>query len=237
MQHTLSRAGSISGENQLLALCGLVAITCVAFVPATPGPILFQIPEVIIPFGISIALGLYTVRMARRRHSSGGPNIQYVWAGALGSGAIGVVWMGLHLYYGLPIDVLPDKILTVLSGGIAAGVFVGQSTGDDRQPDLPTNRARVLAETSWTTRSGATPILEAVVEALADLEGDDPLDVDSIYESIDPDVFPRLRAQDDSQWQLLFYTDDYEIRVSGHGTVTVYAIDSPPEQHSHLPSR
>lgn len=227
MNYDVSLPGIDSGENHLLLLSGLVATICVVFVPATPGPNFFEIPEVIVPLGISIGLSLYTVRLQRRTQPPDRPDplVKYVWAGALTSGAIGAFWMGLHLYYGLPIDVLPDKILTLLSGGLTAGVFLGRSAGVDRGADRPTDRARVVAETSWTTRSGSSPILEAIVETLADLEGVDPVDVDPLYDSIDPDVFSGLQAQDDSQWQLLFYVDEYEVRVSSHGTVTVYGLE------------
>ncbi|WP_226004666.1 HalOD1 output domain-containing protein [Natrinema salinisoli] len=219
-------------ENHLLVLSGLVALVCVAFISATPGPKFFEIPEVIVPLGVSIGLSLYTVRLQRRNRPTDRPDpmITYVWAGALASGAIGAFWMGLHLYYGLPIDVLPDKILTVLSGGLAVGVFLGRSASTGYRPDADADRARVVAETSWTTPSEPSSILEAVVETLADLEGVDPHELGPLYDSIDPEVFDGLQAQDDSHWQLLFYADEYEVRVNSHGTVTVYSLESPDDR-------
>lgn len=226
-----SRPGGTRWENHLFALSGLVAVVCLASIPYTPGPTVFEIPEVIIPLGISLGLGLYTVRLQRRNHGSDQfkPMVKYGWAGALVSGAIGAFWMALHVYYGLPIDVLPDKILTVLSAGIAAGVLVGRSVGQNRQTNPPTERTRVLAETSWASRSGPTPIFGAVVEVLAELEEADPVELHPLNEHIDPELFAELRAQDAAPWQLLFSTDKYEIRVSSHGTVTVYSADSLEE--------
>lgn len=234
MQYNVSRMRGVRWETHLLALSTLITIACLMFISATPGPQLFQIPEVIVPLGVSIGLSLYTVRLQRRnrRFDRADPTLWYVWAGAVASGAIGAFWMGLHLYYGLPIDVLPDKILTVLSGGLAAGVAIGRSAATGRRTAHQTDRVRVLAETSWTNRSGSTPVLEAVVETLAELEGVDPIELEPLYESIDPDVFVDLRAQDDSQWQLRFHVDEYEVRVNGHGTVTVYGIEAPTDPPS-----
>ncbi|MDF9747219.1 HalOD1 output domain-containing protein [Natrinema salsiterrestre] len=232
MNYEGSRPGFDCGECHLLVLSGLVALVCVVFVPATPGPEFFEIPEVIVPLGISIALSLYTVRLQRRNRPTerSDPMVTYVWAGALVSGAIGAFWMGLHLYYGLPIDVLPDKILTVLSGGLAVGVFLGRSAGTGHRPDADADRARVVAETSWTTPAEPSSILEAVVESLAELEDVDPHELGPLYDSIDPAVFDGLQAQDDSHWQLLFYADEYEVRVNSHGTVTVYSLEPPDDR-------
>lgn len=217
--------------NHLFALSGFVAVVCLATIPYTPGPIVFEIPEVIIPLGISIGLGLYTVRLQQQNYRSEQlkPMAKYGWVGALVSGAIGAFWMVLHLYYGLPIDVLPDKILTVLSAGIAAGVLVGRSTSLNRQRTRPIDRVRVLAETSWANSSGPTPVFDAVVKVLAEIEETDPVELEPLHEHVDPEVFAELRARDAAPWQLVFSIDEYEIRVSSHGTVTVYSVDSLEE--------
>lgn len=240
MDVTPIRAGVSRWENHLLGLSGLVAILCLYSVWDTPGP-RTEIPEVIIPLGIALGLGLYTVSLQRRNCTSERLErmAKHAWAGALVSALIGGSWMGLHLYYGLPIDVLPDKILTLLSVGIVTGVLTGRSAGSDLQIESyhqttpPAPRLRVLAETTWTDRSGPTPILTAIVELLMELEEVDPLDLDALYEHVDPEIFATLRAQDGSPWQFLVFTDAYEIRICSYGTVTIYAIEprddpSPP---------
>lgn len=147
---------------------------------------------------------------------------KYAWAGALLSSAIGGFWLALHLYYGLPIDVLPDKILTVLSLGIAVGVLVGRSPSLMQSHLLVPDRDRVLAETTWTTQSGPTPIASAIIEALAEGKGVDPFDLEPLYTHVDPGTLSEIRSHDGAPWQFTVYTDGYEIRISSHGTVTVY---------------
>jgi hypothetical protein len=70
----------------------------------------------------------------------------------------------------------------------------------------------------------------AIVEALAELEGVDPLELEPLNNYINPDVFTQLQMNEDSQWQLLFYADTYEVRVSSLGTVTVYELNSPKRE-------
>lgn len=220
---------AIGWENHLLALSSLVAIGCLAFVWYTPEPAATTIPEVVIPLGIALGLGIYTVVLKRRGTSTDRSRsmVRYAWTGAVLSGLIGVGWLALHVYYGLPIDVLPDKILTVLGIGIAAGVFIGETADVTKSNRRRPDRAQVIAETSWTNRSGDSPVLGTIVELLADVEEADPFELSPLYEEIDPDVLAELRSQNGSRWQLLFYRNGYEIRVSSQGTVTVSVMDPP----------
>lgn len=226
MNHQGFRPGFTRWENHLLGLSSLVAVISLICIPYTPGPKLINVPEVIIPLGLSLALSLYTVRLQWRNQqpSQVKPMVKYGWAGALVSAVIGGSWTALHLHYGLPIDVLPDKILTILSVGIVAGVFIGRGTSG-QQNDRPTDGVHIVSETSWTNRSEPSPIVGAIIDAIVELEGADPLDLEPLYHDMDPDVLSALRSQDDSQWQLLFQTAEYEVRVSSHGTVTVYSDD------------
>lgn len=222
------RPGFSRWENHLLALSGLVALISLICIPYTPGPRFVNLPEVIIPLGLSLALSVYTVWLQRRNRN---PTqfkrmVKYGWAGALGSAGIGSSWLALHLHYGLPIDVLPDKILTILSVGTVAGVIIGRRTRTDQPADRPIDRVRVVSETSWTNREGSAPIFEAVIDALVELDGVDPLAREPIFDDIDPEIFHRLRTQEDSRWQLSFCTGGYEIRVNSHGAVTVYGDDT-----------
>lgn len=225
------RPGFTRWENHLLGLSSLVAVISLICIPYTPGPKLLNVPEVILPLGLSLALSLYTVRLQWRnqRPSQFKPMVKYGWAGAVVSAAIGGSWMALHLHYGLPIDVLPDKILTILSVGIVAGVFIGRETATSQRNGQPADDVRIVSETSWTNRAEPAPISAAIVDALVELDGVDPLDLEPLYHDMDPDILSRLRSQDGSQWQLLFYTDGYEVRVNSHGTVTVYSTGSEAE--------
>jgi hypothetical protein len=119
-------------------------------------------------------------------------------------------------------------LLTVLSVGIAAGVLVGQSPITTQHTARPPDRTRVIAETSWANRSGDAPIVDAIIEGLAEAEEFDPLELNPLYDQLDPDILAHLRSQNGSQWQLLFYVDECEVRVSSHGTVTIYRIDQQP---------
>lgn len=235
MDFTPVRTRASRWENHLLGLSGLVAALCFYSIWDTPGP-RTEIPEVIIPLGISLGLSLYTVSLRRRNCTSERLErmAKHAWAGAVASSIIGGSWTVLHLHYGLPIDVLPDKILTLLSAGIMAGVLTGRSTGSEPQTAPPRSRPprsrlRVVAETTWTDRPGPTPIFAAVTELLLELNEVDPLALDPLYEHIDPEIFADLRAQDGSPWQLLFFIDGYEVRICSYGTVTVYATELPNE--------
>lgn len=221
------RQADIGWENHLLGLSGLITVASLALVWKNPTPTGNSIPEVIVPLGVSLGLGLYTFRLKRRNSPSDRSKsmVKYAWAGALFSGAVGGFWMALHYYYGLPIDVLPDKILTVLSLGVAAGVLVGRSPALVRSHSVVADRHQVVAETTWTTRQDPTPIASAVVDTLAEADGTDPRDLEPLYAHVDPDALAELRSHDGTPWQFTFYTDDYEVRVSSHGAVTVYRND------------
>lgn len=224
MMAHVPRRECIDWEDHLLVLSSAIAVSCLAFVWTNPNPQTNSIPEVIIPLGISIGLGLFTLRSKRRRSPTEQfePMVKYAWGGALLSGAIGGFWLVLHVYSGLPIDVLPDKILTISSLGIAGGVLVGRSPSLLRSHPLVVDRDQVFAETTWTGRSGPEPITSAIVEALSEVEGVEPLDLDPLYTHVDPGALSDLRSHDGAPWQFTVYVDDYEIRISSHGTVTVY---------------
>lgn len=224
MSYYSSRPIHIDWEKHLLGLSGMIAVACVVFIWQSSDPVTVSIPEVVVPLGVSLGLSVYTHHLKKRDVVSEQAKsmVKYGWVGAVGSGAIGGFWLVLHVYFGLPIDILPDKILTVASLGIAAGVLVGRSSAFDHQESPAIDRNHVLAETSWVNRSGATPIMAAVIEVMAEGKQVDPLELEPLYTHIDPEVLSELQSQTDSPWQFSFYTDEYEIRVSSHGTVTMY---------------
>ena len=206
-------------------LVGSTALASLAYVPLDSGPVVSNLPEIAIPLAVSTALVAFSLRLR-----DGGFDVEQIerivkagWIGALVSASIGAWWVGLHLFQGVPIAGLNDKILTLTSCGVAAGVFIEGRNARRRRSPTDADRQRVLGETTWTGTPGPNPILVTVAELLGELDGVDPVEMDSpIYDHVDPDVFARLATHDDSRWQLRFQADDYEVRVSSYGTVTVY---------------
>lgn len=233
---TLGRYGA-KWEDHLVGLSALVAVGCLAYIWQHPHSYPESVWEVIVPFGLAFGLAIYT-RVLKYRNAPSAQSrlmVKYGLVGALFAGAIGSAELAFHLYSGLPIDVFPDKILTFVSIGLVSGVVAGKVSADTRQARREPDRERVLAETSWTHRPEESPIVAAVADALAEVEGVDPVEIDPIYTHVDPEVFANLQAHDGSPYQITVYTDDYEIRISSHGTVTVYRphlVESEPAARS-----
>jgi hypothetical protein len=202
----------------------------VAFFPLSGGSVFTDLPEVIVPLGISLGIALYSVRLLQSDYDV--DRIKriavYGWTGALVA-AVGLWGLSQELHRQLSVTPLLDEALTFLSVGSGAGVLLGAHIVDESRSVNQPDRDRVLAEAVWTNEAQPNPILVAVTAQIAELEGVHPLELPPLYEHIDPDTFVRLQAQDGSEWQLLFYTDDYEIRVSGQGTVTIYDAVSTTE--------
>ena len=229
-------------ERHLLFFSVLLAVACLAYIPYTPRPIVPDIPAVVIPLAISVGLVVFTLR-GRLTADEDGRAEQIVgsaWIGLLVSAGIGGWWLAIHVYTDLPVAGVVDEVLTVVSVGIGSGVVVGnllhQYHDSTRQREAvmrvqwdedPSDRRRVLEERLWTGRQSDIPVVEAVVETLADVEGIDPMEVGPLNDYVNPEAFAELRKQDGAPWQLAFYTDRYEIRVSSMGTVTVYAAERP----------
>lgn len=231
MSQYTARSGHTEWVDHLLDLSGVIAIACVMFIWLNSDPVGESIPEVIVPLGISLGLGGYTHHLKQQPSVSNQAQsmAKYGWAGTVLSGAIGGFWLALHVSFGLPTDVLPDKILTVVSLCVAGGVLVGRSLTLGQQCAPATNRNRVVAETNWAERSGSTPVMTAIIEVMSEGRQVDPLDLDPLYTYIDPEILSRLQSRTDVPCQFSFYTDEYEIRVSSHGTVTVYRLDPEEE--------
>lgn len=237
MSIELRRGADLRLERHLLFFSLLLAVGCLAYIPTSPDGIVPAIPGVTVPLAISLGLVVFTVRVHPRRGESAQVEhiVQYSWIGLLAAAAFGVVWLGIHLVVGLPIGGVVDEILTVVAVAVAAGVVVGVSRDRTEDGELPTgagnqsrqaghppDRARVVEESFWTGRDSETAIFEVVVETLAEAQGVEPTEVGPVYEYINPDVFTELHRQQGAQWQLVFYTDRHEVRVSSQGTVTVY---------------
>lgn len=211
-------------EYNLFLLIGAMILASLVYIQIQHRPLLFEISVSIIPFGIAIFLAVFFTHQLQRASNSGRIKqiAKFTWGGALISAAISAWWIILVVYWGLPIAGVEGQILTVVSAGIGAGTAVGIGGSRHQQSEQLGERDRLLGETTWINRSSPNPILEAVTEQIAEVEGTEPTEIDPLYDHIDATVFTHLKSQDGSPWQLMFYTDEYEIRVASHGTVTVY---------------
>jgi len=159
------------------------------------------------------------------------------WAGAVVAASISGWWVVLHLHTGAPVIGLTDQVLTVVSGGVGAGVLaVGRLS-----PGRHRRRARAGTASS-RRRPGRTgrsrrPSSRPPSSCSRDLEGVDRVELDPLYTYVDPDLLADLRQQNDSQWRYLFRTDSYEVGVSSSGTVTAYEPPGNADVSTSLASR
>jgi hypothetical protein len=234
-----SRLDARAWENYLLGFSVMVVAVCLGLLPSTPGPRHLETSEAILPMAIAAGLGVFAVRLRRGSyaHDQRRRIARQGWAGAVVAASISGWWVVLHLHTGAPVIGLTDQVLTVVSGGVGAGVLAGRSAIAGQAPETGAGRDRVLAETTWANRSEPTPVVAATVELLADLEGVDRVELDPLYTYVDPDLLADLRQQDDSQWRYLFRTDSYEVGVSSSGTVTAYEPPGNADVSTSLASR
>lgn len=217
-------------EHQLPLLAGLLLVLSLVYVLLSAGSVLADLPQIGIPIGVSVGLAAYSERLLR-----GDYDVEqvkriaiYGWAGAV-STSFGVWGFVQLLQRELAVTLLLDEALTVVSIGSGLGLFVGAHAAHEYSSTDRTTRERLLAETVWTNEPEPAPILTAIATKIAELEGVDPVEMNPLDDHIDPDVFTELRRRDDSQWQISFHTEEYEIRVSSHGTVTIYDAGPPDE--------
>jgi len=77
--------------------------------------------------------------------------------------------------------------------------------------------------------SAAQSPSEAVVEALADAKGVDPLELDPLYDAIDPDALDALfdgAADGRRQGRVEFRTAGYRVEVTATGRVHLTSLDA-----------
>lgn len=227
MSHLIRTQDDPTWENILFGVSSLLSILCIVYILLHPSPYSITVPEVVLPFVVSLALITHTLRLKQKETP---PNhseliVKYALGGVVCSLAFGGSEFLLQLAAGVPTSTFPDTILSFVSIGIVTGAVSGQLTSTRRHPQK-TDRGRILSETSWIRQSGQAPILNAVVDALLEIEGSDVDELEPLYTHIDPDVLAELKSHDGSPWQLTFFTDDHEIRISSQGTVTVYATET-----------
>lgn len=214
------------------------------YVPLSSKPLLADLPQIAIPIGVTVVLAAYSIHLLQGETEVDRVKkiALYGWTGAV-VGAFGAWWLLQQLQRELSVAILFDEVLTVVSIGSGLGVVLGAQIinqysfeGHRNTSARPTDQSGPIAETVWTNEPGPNPIVVAITTQIADIEGVARLELDPLYEDIDPEVFAELRSRDESQWHLLFYTDKYEICVSSHGTVTIYETDSPVEGHETFAS-
>lgn len=224
----------------LSALTGGLLLLSVAYVPVSSGSVLADLSEIAIPLGVVFGLSVCSARSVRGDYGSDRVKRMAAcgWVGAIVA-SFGVWWLAWQFQFrrGMAAGALFDEALTVVSVGSGVGVLVGIYVLDDDDAAGRTDRDNLASEAVWTNDPDPNPILSAVTAQIAELDGVDPLELSPLYDHVNPDAFAELREQSASQWQVLFYTDDYEVRVSSHGMVTIYRIDDPDERRKTVVSR
>ncbi len=214
-------------EMGFLPVLSLLVLGVLGYFLVSPGSYLADTPEVLLPLAIVVGLSgvaLY-VRFYREGQRFDKRCAHFGWLGLVAGGAASV-WLGLN---NLPVSsVSPIYLegLTVMSLSTAVGCVGGYLTSNDQQepPDHHVDRDALVAETTWAARSGSNPVVMEIVEQLAELQETDPVDIEPLGDYFDGDIFKDLHVKNGSSWQVLFYTSEYEIRVSSHGTVTIYEV-------------
>ena len=234
-------------------LVGSLAVASLAYVLFDAGTVVSDVAEILVPVTVSGALVVLAVRISDGRAAPERVDriVTHGWVGAAVAGSVAVSWVFLRLLRRVPVGPYADRLLTVVSLGIGVGIAAGavSSEGAESEDPVPsrrdadrrpgpgaergrrTDRSGLLTESTWTERAGPDPAVGAVVDVFAELDGVDPLELDPLYESVDLEALSLLRERDGAQWQLVFYVDDYEVRVGSQGTVTALAADPPARGH------
>jgi len=69
-----------------------------------------------------------------------------------------------------------------------------------------------------------TEIVAEVVLAVADADGVDPMELDPLYEYIDPEILDRLADQEKGPWRFTFRFSDHQVTVTHDGEVLVDGV-------------
>ena len=86
-----------------------------------------------------------------------------------------------------------------------------------------------------------TPASMAVIAALADIMDADPIELDPLYSTVDPDALDalvRVRLGTDGDIHVTFTHEDHAITVYSYGVVTISQKHDPPAvQHERNTGR
>lgn len=85
---------------------------------------------------------------------------------------------------------------------------------------------------STTHLSGDTPVSVSVVEAIAEERNADPLDIEPLWNSVDPEALDRLITAADGDLSVSFTVDDCLVTVRNDGTITTRTASETPRPAS-----
>ncbi|MGQ4556864.1 HalOD1 output domain-containing protein [Halobellus sp. GM3] len=88
------------------------------------------------------------------------------------------------------------------------------------------------APNKWHFQIGERPPSVAMIEAIAFVTNQDPLDIDPVADVIDPDAMDQLLGGDDTV-TISFVFEEYDIELSGSGEIVISGTDL---LHTDLPS-
>lgn len=63
-----------------------------------------------------------------------------------------------------------------------------------------------------------------VVNAVASVDGVDPVDLEPLYDYIDPEILVRLSDQEGSNWSLSFQYIDHQVTVNHEAQILIDGI-------------
>ena len=88
------------------------------------------------------------------------------------------------------------------------------------------------------TITGGETVSEAVVDAVADAKGVDPLDLDPLYDTVDPDALDSIfrHASGTASAELTFEMAGCEVLVREAGEVVVTSTPGAEEPAERVPS-
>lgn len=172
--------------------------------------------EVSLPVIVSVALVAGLARRTRDRPAAVRHTVAWCLGGIVVASLVGGWWALVTVNEGLPVVSLSDELFALVSFG-----FVGGVAGATQCPRR--ERDRCVTEIAWRSEDSEDDVTAAVVRAIAAAERSEPADLGfTLYEFVDPAVLEELANQEGPPWQFRFVVTGYEVRVSSHGTVSVY---------------
>lgn len=227
---------TIRWRTVLVGYAVVVGTLAPAYFYLDHGGVLADALEVSLPVVVSVAL---VAGIARR--TSHGPvdarrAVTWCLGGVVVASLVGSWWAVVAVNEGLPVVSLGDELFALVNLGFVGGVLGATCRPQSRsrshspshsaphsRPRSDRDRDRCVAEVAWRSADGQDDVTAAVVRAIAAAEHNEPADLGfTLYEFVDPAVLEELANQEGPPWQFRFVVTGYEVRVSSHGTVSVY---------------